>query len=125
MRQPTPASKVYAWHRNAIKNGVTLIHEGDPECGWFKRRFVKGGPWVPVEIFMVREIDVNTGELSADETLRVRINGKVSDQVDQNWTYLTPISRSEYEALKELQSIHPEMAATHAPLEISPADIRP
>lgn len=125
MRQPTPAAMVYAWHRAALAGQKPSIHDGHPECGWFKVRMVKNGPFVPASISLHREID-EIGQLASDETVRCEINGEIRD-AEREWVWLAknPIPRSEYLALKELQAQHPEMAATHAPLSINPADIRP
>lgn len=125
IRQPTPAQSLYAWHRDALAGKPVEIHDGLPECGWFKVRMVKDGPFVPASISIKREID-EIGQLASDETLFCEINGQTRDPA-REWIWLSknPISRREYHALKDLQAQHPEMAATHAPLSINPADIRP
>lgn len=125
IRQPTPVSRLYAWHRAALAGKPVTIHEGEPQCGWFKTRMVKGGPFVPASITIQREVDEN-GELTSDERLVCEVNGERRDPVNA-WLSLckNPISRAEYLDLKDLQRRHPEMAATHAPIRLRAGQIRP
>ncbi|SIT20195.1 hypothetical protein SAMN05421774_10888 [Gemmobacter megaterium] len=123
MRQPSPAAELYAWHRAAVAGEAPPIHDGLPECGWFKRRLVKGGPWVPVRIFVRREIEMDTGELLGPEILVADVDGKLDDPA-RHWTYLTPITRSDYEALLYRQSIVPGMADSQKPLDLTKEPIR-
>ena len=101
IRQPTPLKALYAWHRAAIAGEAPPMHEGAPECGWFKTRIVKGGPWVAVEIKVEREIDIETGELASDERLVAVANGNElsSAELVGLWTHLRPIPREEHSAL--------------------------
>jgi hypothetical protein len=96
MRAPTPLPPLYEWHRRAIAGERPPIHS-EPQLGWFKRRLVKGGPWVPARIFLHQEIDEETGELVAPEELRCEVNGKERDPVEE-WTWLAanPIGEAEY-----------------------------
>lgn len=125
IRQPTPASQIYALHRAAIAGKYVPLHESDPFCGWFKTRMVRGGPFVPASVSLSREIDEH-GELASDETMICEINGEPRDPYSA-WLSICrhPISRAEYLELKELQARHPEMAATHAPIRLSAGSIRP
>lgn len=125
IRQPTPVSRLYAWHRAALAGKPVTIHEGEPECGWFKTRLVKGGPFVPASISIERDVDEN-GELSSDERLVCEVNGERRNPVSA-WLSLckNPISRAEYLDLQDLQRRHPEMAATHAPIRLRAGQIRP
>lgn len=124
IRQPTPLKALYAWHRAAIAGEAPPMHEGAPECGWFKTRIVKGGPWVAVEIKVEREIDIETGELAGDERLIALVDG-VRRNPASIWTHLTPISREEFEALKRRQADLPEMQATHVRMDLSQEPVRP
>ena len=123
IRQPSPAARLYAWHKAALAGHAPAIHDGLPECGWFKRRLVKGGPWVPVRIFVRREIDPDTGELTGPETLVADVDGKLSDPV-RHWTYLIPISRAEYTSLLFRQSTVPGMADAETPLDLTKEPIQ-
>lgn len=66
IRQPSTA-QLYGWLRAAVNGENPPRHDGIPHCGWFKRRMVKNGPWVPVRIFIDRDIDLASGELTRDE----------------------------------------------------------
>lgn len=124
MRQPTPLSQVYAWHRAAMVGGNPATHDGDPQCGWFKMRLVKGGPWVAVEIKLERELDPDTGELAAPERMVCRVDGERRDP-SRIWTYLTPISRDEFHELSRRRDSVPAMAAVMAPIDLTANLMRP
>jgi hypothetical protein len=117
IREPTGHDEQYAWHRNAMLGvfgkAVTLFNE-EPECGWFKRRLVKGGVFVPARIWLVSITDCETGELTQDEFLQCEVNGNYAD-VDQQWPWLcgNPISESEFNYMTALR----QHCAWHAPDE--------
>jgi hypothetical protein len=124
MRQPSTARDLYAWHRSALAGDAPPIHDGLPEPGWYRRRLVKGGPFVPVRIYVSREIDPETGELTAPELTLAESNG---EQVNAAaiWTHLEPISRADYEALLRLCASTPEMAATMIKMDLTQKAPRP
>ncbi len=124
IRQPTPEAEAYRWWRRALVDASTPRHDGDPQPGFYKRRMVKGGPWVPVEIRLEQEIDPETGELAADEYLAAEQLGASQDPV-WIWTYLRPIPRDEYDALVSQHRDLDLMAATHAPIDLSQTAILP
>jgi hypothetical protein len=124
IRQPTPASKIYAWHRAAMAGDSPATHDGDPQCGWFKVRLVKGGPWVPVEIKLLRELDPLTGELTAPERMVCFVDGERRDPA-RIWTFLTPISRTEFGELARRREKVAAMAAVMAPLDLTANILRP
>lgn len=113
MRRPTPIVEIYAWHTSAITGGEIEIHS-EPQCGWFKRRLVKHGPWVPARIWLDQEIDMDTGELLADERLLCEVLHVRSDAAEQ-WAWLcdNPISKAEYDYLVAAFA----WSAQHAPHE--------
>lgn len=115
MRRPTPVAKIYAWHRAAIAGMRPATHEEEVQCGWFRTRLVRNGPWVPARIWLHREIDIATGELTCDEVHRGEIDGREYDAL-YVWSRVSgkPISKAQWEALRETQVAIPEMAATHA-----------
>lgn len=126
IRQPTPISTLYAWHRAALAGLRPPVHEGEPQCGWFKTRLAKGGPFVPAVIRLDRDIDPATGELASPERIVCEVNGQPRNAWDA-WGSLckSPISREEYRDLQDLQARYPQMAGTHAAIDIRPEDIRP
>lgn len=99
MREPTPIYELYRWHYDAMQGKRPPVHEDQPHCGWFRRRLVKGGPWVPARIWLAQDINEH-GELEADEILRCEVLGEAKDPFDQ-WVWLAsnPISEDEYERL--------------------------
>lgn len=76
-----------------------------------------------VRIFVEREIDPETGELTGPETLVADVDGKRADPV-RHWTHLTPITRAEYQSLLFRQSTVPGMADSEKPLDLSKEPIR-
>jgi hypothetical protein len=114
IRQPSPASALYAWHRAMMAGERPAVHEGLPEAGWFKVREGEGDihrlkPWVPVCISVQREVD-EAGELTGPEVLVADCNGKQlsPEQTARLWVWLKPISRAEYDALVYAAAFPPE-----------------
>lgn len=114
MRQPTPRAQLYEWHTSAVAalaaarvnpaamsgrelHALGIPVPNEPQCGFFKRRFVRGGPFVPARIWMDQKIDAVTGELTTDEKLRCQIDGKDVRPEDE-WVGLCarPIPESEF-----------------------------
>lgn len=118
IRQPSPASRLYAWHRSAVAGERPPTHDGLPECGWFKTKLVRGGPYVPVEIRVEREIDPDTGDLTAPERLICICDGRRRNPAAL-WTFLTPISRDEHRALSSRHTAIPAMAATMVAIDLT------
>lgn len=124
IRQPSTMASLYAWHKAAMRDQALPRHDGDPQCGWFKMRLVKGGPWIPVEIRIEREIDPITGELTGPEEFRCEVDGMRRDPA-KVWTYLTPISRAEFDALTARAATIPAMAATMARVDLTQGAMKP
>ncbi|WP_333826889.1 hypothetical protein [Pararhodobacter sp.] len=124
IRRPSTKAQQYAWHRAALSGSNPPQHDGLPECGWFRTRFVTGGPWVPVRIWCEQEIDPETGELLTDERLCCEADGMRRDPA-KIWTYLEPISRADFEQLSDRREAIPAMAATMARLDLTERAMRP
>lgn len=123
MRQPTPTMALLRWHRAALRGESVPVHDGDPQCGWYRTKLVKGGPWVAVEIICEREIDA-AGELTSPEKLVAIIEGRRADPA-RLWTYLTPISRAEHTRLEDERLSGGQMAATMARIDLTGEPTRP
>lgn len=97
MRTPTPREAAYAWHARAIRGEKVLIHEGEPQCGFYLTRLVARGALVPGSIFLEQIIDEETGELMSDEVFRAEILGEPQDPNDA-WLHFAkrPICRLFY-----------------------------
>lgn len=99
MRVPTPHAQLYAWHTAALRSPQPVI-SSIPECGWFKRKLVKGGVFVPARIWMFQDIDPETGELLSDELLQCELNGAYADPEDAwSWICANPITEQEFRYL--------------------------
>lgn len=99
MRRPTPMAALHAWHRAALR-GLSPVNDGTPQCGWYKRRLVRGGVFVPARIWMVQDICPETGELLSDEILRCEVNGLPADP-EEAWVWISghPVTEQEYRYL--------------------------
>ena len=125
IRQPSDPEALYSWWRRSVAGERVPRIEDEPQCGYFKRRFVRNGPFVPVAIWLHQEIDPETGELTAPEELRAIENGRPCDPL-RAWIYARAISEPEYVALTGVRDHHEFMAATHVAVDLGEiAPIRP
>lgn len=125
IRQPTSEAALYDFWRRSVAGERVPRVEDEPQCGYYKRRMVRGGPFVPVEIWMEQDIDPETGELTAPERLRAICNAQLC-RPESVWTYCRPISASEYDGLTGARASIPDMAATHVAIDLGHmAAIRP
>lgn len=119
MRQPSTFRQLYGWWQDAVAGRNPPRHDGVPEAGYYKRRWVKGGPWVPVHIYVDREIDTESGELACDEVLRIEVEGLDGGDPANHWTYLTPITRREYEHLLDYRLRDNRMLDSRGTIDLS------
>lgn len=119
MRRPTPLSRLLAWHTSALAGDEPPRHETWAEVGWYKRRFVKNGPWVPARIYVRREIDPETGDLTAPEELAIEVEGIDGGDPLDHWTYLIPISKSEFDHLVDYRLRDVRMMDTRRPIDLT------
>lgn len=81
----------YAWWRAALAGENPPIHDGDPQCGWFKRRLYRDGPWLHAVIWR-----------ASDGNIYCQVGGKNKDAREAwNWLASNPITVEEY---REIQS---------------------
>lgn len=99
IRQPTSIHVAEAWYRAWLAGEDPAIHEGEPQPGYFKIRKWAKGPWLPVRIWLDQVCDED-GDLAEPERLRCMAGGEEKDP-SQVWTYLTPITKAEYDELCE------------------------
>lgn len=97
IRQPSSYAQLHAWWSEAIKTPDMPRHDGIPECGFYRMQMVKGGPWVPVRVFVERTIN-DIGELDGPERLVADVAGERRDPRGL-WLRLNPISRAEHAAI--------------------------
>lgn len=125
IRQPSTFRQLYDWHSRALKGERPPLNDGDAFCGWYRTRMVRGGPWVPVRIYVERDIDPTTGELASPEVLRMEIAGQPGGDPRARFSYLTAITRAEYERLMEAHDTSLAMAATHVRFDVTATPARP
>jgi hypothetical protein len=97
MRQPSTYAQLHAWWSEAIRNPDLPRSDGFPEAGFYRLQHVRGGPYVPVRIFVEREVNEH-GELDGPERLVADVAGERRDPCGL-WLRLTPISRAEHAAI--------------------------
>lgn len=115
MRQPTPIDDQLAWWRYAMSGFRKVIATiNEPHCGWFKRRLVHGGPFVPARIWLEQIVDPETGELIADEVMLCEVDGVRRDPVEQ-WARLwtEPITEAQFNYMTATRN----WAAWHSPTD--------
>lgn len=101
----------------------------EPQCGWFKMRLIKGGPWVPVRILCEQQIDDDTGELIAPEQMWAQCGIERDARTVRAqfvWPHCAgkPITEEEWRALFYAQDV--DIAeATHAKVDLARKAIRP
>jgi hypothetical protein len=100
IRKPTDDLQ---WWRNALDGLKPQITE-DIQCGFFKRKLVKGGVFVPVRIWKAGDRDAD-GELIEDEYTCCDVDGRAANPVDHwVWCCTNPITEKEFQFLTKLSS---------------------
>ena len=87
-----------------------------PMPGYFKRRLIRGGVWVPVLVFRPCPIDLEPetwGWIDRWPTLLAYTDGRQIVDAYNVWTSLRPITQHEYEYLLSVN----QWAREHAPEE--------
>lgn len=143
MRRPTPESVQLAFWRAALDRAAPMTREAaahlrnrhmeDPECGFYRTRLVRGGPHVPVRIWIDQEIDPKTGELLSDERMRAELDGQelrdAPAYLAPRFISFRPITESAYWALIEERGRSDAQGdifrATRAPVDLSRRPILP
>jgi hypothetical protein len=74
----------------------------EPQCGFYKRKLVRHGPFVPGRIWVETPVD-DLGEADGDEVMKCVVDGRMKEPEDE-WTYLCghPITEREYNHLVKL-----------------------
>jgi len=112
MRRPTPRSELYRWHTEALAGWKPAYNGEEPQCGWYRAKLTKGGVWVPACIWMDQHVDMITGELLQDETLRCTVYHKERDPYEQ-WVWLLSNPASEQWYCDRMAEL--DWARKHAP----------
>lgn len=67
---------VFSWWRSALEGSTDPINANEPQCGYYRKRDGKGGPWLPVAIWM-----------HAEQGMVCRVAGDMV-QPDDVWTWV-------------------------------------
>lgn len=122
MRKPTNLFKAYEPWRRRLKGEQVPAHPDSPEPGFYKTKEFRGGPFVPVAIWIEQKIGKD-GQLLEAEVFRCLVNGKPKDAA-QVWNFAVknPIEEEEYHrAMKApkktpaAEPISPKNLVTHRP----------
>ena len=74
------------------------IDINEPQEGFYRRRLVRGGPWVAARIWWVRgDSDQESGHHMSDDVLHCVVNGRNRNPYHE-WLYLSgqPITEAEF-----------------------------
>lgn len=96
------------------------IRENDPQEGYYRRRLVRGGPWVPARIWWQDGERDAAGELISDQVLYCMVGAELRDPYAE-WTWLAgqPIGEAEYNAMQQRRDVpNPHQPIDH--LSIKP-----
>ncbi len=125
MRRPTSEEEALAWYHATLADPDTPWPLNEPQCGFFYIVRVKGGPRIPVSVFLEQHIDPDTGELTAPERAVAEIEGSIRPAA-LYWDRLRIITQAEWEALIRLRTQNPAIfAATNVKADILDMRIRP
>jgi hypothetical protein len=80
----------YAYWHNALQGTLGPIHDGHPQCGFYRRRLHREGPFVPVAIWR-----------AAEGNIVALVGDKPADAVDI-WTWVCdkPITEDQYRRVR-------------------------
>lgn len=120
------------WHREAlIERGrkerassyrSRLAVPDVPQCGFYKRRLIRNGPWVPARIWREARIDFETEQPSGEDTILCEVGGDRRNADDQwNWLLNYPITTAEFTNLMETRA----WVQKYAPTEPEANEDRP
>ena len=100
----------YAYWTNALAGTLGPVHDGDPQCGFYRRRFAKDAPFVPVAIWR------------GEDGFIALVDGKSADASDI-WTWVCdkPITEAEYHKVMGGEGWSDEPRAAAVPSNM-PAD---
>ncbi|MBI1213591.1 MAG: hypothetical protein GC190_19205 [Alphaproteobacteria bacterium] len=85
----------FEWWRSELKlRGQSL--PSIPQCGFYQRRLVRGGPFVPARIWREPILGEN-GRTTGKDRIRCEVNGVEKDaQTEWGWLFQQPISEAEF-----------------------------
>lgn len=127
-----PAGSELQWHAAAVVEAakklkspsyrITLSMPDVPQVGWYKRRLVKMGPWVPARIWRERAIDFSTDRPGDKDELKCEVGGAIRNAFEQ-WGILlnNPVSKADF----DFMMLHREWVQKYAPNEPEADEAKP
>ena len=99
------SNTTHTYWQNALSGNFGAVHENDPQCGYYRMRKGRGGPWVPVAIWLEGQVSLRHGENSINSDsgkLVCLVEGKERNAYDV-WTWVCryPIAYETYVAVAE------------------------
>ena len=99
MSRPVPRlnSDPYEWWTEELSAPGQIIPEM-PQCGYYERRIVQGGVYVPCRIWREPEVDLDSSQPTGNDLLMCEVDGKRRDPLSE-WASLAmrPVKRSHFE----------------------------
>lgn len=101
MRRPTDLASTYDWWRRALAGQSVFFTINEVHAGFFMSRGKRGGPLLPVAVWLQQEVCPETGELMNDEMFVsvIGLNKPMSaEKTRYKWPYWArrPITEEEY-----------------------------
>lgn len=92
----------FAWYRDAVAGKSPQITANQPQSGFFRRKLIKDGPYVPARIWIDR----------TTRAILCEVDGQPADPLDQ-WTFLAgrPVSEADF----RFMVAHAAWARQHSP----------
>ena len=98
-------STTHTYWQNALSGNFGAVHENDPQCGYYRMRKGRGGPWVPVAIWLEDHGSVRQGQnsINSDSGKLVCLVDGVERNAYDIWTWVCryPIAYETYVAVAE------------------------
>ena len=99
----------YTYYRSALKGVFGPVHENDPQCGYYRMRRGRGGPWIPVAIWREATGGDQNSAISDSGKLVCLVDGIERDPFEV-WTWVCryPVTYETYVAVAERGEAWPE-----------------
>ena len=86
------ATDSYAWYRSAIAGAAPPISDAQPNCGFFRRRASKDGPWLPAAIW------IDKGKMIC------RVGGDAERDPEKEWTWLAKHPMPQHDVMEAFKT---------------------
>jgi len=105
-------STTHTYWQNALSGNFGAVHENDPQCGYYRMRKGRGGPWVPVAIWLEGQGSLRQGQnsINSDSGKLVCLVAGMERNAYDVWTWVCryPIAYETYVAVAEEGKPWPE-----------------